>query len=119
MKHTIVHANALRAWQLIASGQPVCQAASLRTAEREKLAYFTNTLFGPPQQLIVRRDKLALLPRSASGEVDLPRLLSEERLRGAIVDGRSYGSFVDARLAQRPANPAIALYAATISAARS
>ena len=112
VKHTIVHANALRAWQLIASGQRVCQPASLRTAEREKLAYFTNTLFGPPQQLIVRRDKLALLPRSVGGEVDLPRLLADERLRGAIVDGRSYGGFIDAGLAQRPANSAVALYAA-------
>ena len=111
VRHTIVHADALRAWQLIASGEHVCQPSSVCTPERERLAYFTNSLLGPPQQLIVRRDKLAALPRNAAGEVDLARLLADERLRGGIVDGRSYGSFIDTLLAQRPANKAITLYA--------
>lgn len=113
VRHTIVQANARRAWQMLAQGEPACQASSVRTPEREKLAYFTNTLLGPPLQLIARRDKLDALPRNAAGEVDVERLLADPRLRGALVDGRSYGGPIDKLLARRPPNPALTLYAAS------
>ena len=103
VEHTIVQASPRRAWQQIAQGEHVCQPASVRTAEREKLAYFTDTLLGPPMQLIARRDKLPQLPRKASGDVDLERLLADRQLRGALIDGRSYGSYIDAILARQQA----------------
>ncbi|MDY0745113.1 hypothetical protein SNE35_11365 [Paucibacter sp. R3-3] len=99
VRYATVRANARRAWQMIALGEHVCQPASVRTPEREKIAYFTDTLIGPPQQLIVRRDRLAAVPRNAAGEADLARLLAEGRLRGLLVDGRSYGRGLDALLA--------------------
>jgi len=112
VRHQIVQANPRRAWQMLSNGEQVCQSSSVRTAEREKLAYFTNTLMGPPLQLIVRRDRLATLPRNAAGEVELARLLADERLRGALVDGRSYGGFIDGLLDRRPAGgKSLALYA--------
>ena len=112
VQHQIVPANAKRSWQMLAQGEPVCHASALRTPEREKLAYFSNTQLSPPLQLIARRDKLALLPRNAAGEVDLARLLADPRLRGALVDGRSYGLFIDQLLTGQGTPKAVDLYAA-------
>ena len=112
-RQVIITANARRAWQMVGNGEHACQISSLRTPEREKLAFFTDTLIGPPQQLIVRRDKAALLPCTAAGEVDLPRLLADERLRGSLVDGRSYGDLVDAQLEKLPSHAQIVRYTAS------
>jgi len=112
VKHEIVPANAKRSWQLLAQGEQVCHASSLRTPERERVAYFTNTQLGPPLQLVVRRDKLAALPRNAANEVDMGRLLADSRLRGAMVAGRSYGAFVDAMLTARSTTKTVVFYAA-------
>ncbi|MET0519546.1 MAG: TIGR02285 family protein [Burkholderiaceae bacterium] len=112
VRQTVVQANAKRSWQLLAKGEQVCHVSAVRTPEREQLAYFTNTQVGAPLQLIVRRERQAQLPRNAAGEVDLPRLLADARLRGALVDGRSYGPRLDRLLAQRPAGAALSLYAA-------
>jgi uncharacterized protein (TIGR02285 family) len=113
VQHQILPANAKRSWQLLAQGEPVCHASALRTPEREKLAYFSNTQLSPPLLLIVRRDKLAMLPLDAAGEVELARLLADTRLRGALVDGRSYGPFVEQLLGKQPAQKTVALYAAS------
>lgn len=112
-QHQILQANAKRSWQLLAQGEPMCHASALRTPEREKIAYFSNTQLSPPLQLVARRDKLALLPRNAAGEVDLARLLADPRLRGALVDGRSYGLFIDQLLGEQSARKAVDLYAAS------
>ena len=111
VQHEIVFANAKRSWQMIESGDEVCRANMVRTPEREKVAYFINTQLTPPPQLVVRRDRLAKLPRNAAGEVQLQRLFNDTSLRGALIDGRSYGPALDEVLAGRPANGAIALYA--------
>lgn len=111
VRHEVVLANAKRSWQMIENGDEVCRANLVRTPEREKSAYFTNTQLTPPPQLIVRRDRLARLPRNAAGEVQLPRLLADTRLRGALIDGRSYGPALDEMLAARPAGSAVAMYA--------
>ncbi|WP_143074005.1 TIGR02285 family protein [Roseateles sp. YR242] len=108
--HEIVVANAKRSWQMIESGQQVCRANMVRTPEREKVAYFINTQLTPPSQLVVRRDKLTRLPRTSSGEVLLPPLLADTSLRGALVDGRSYGTAVDEMIAKRPAGSSVTLY---------
>lgn len=110
VQHEIVFANAKRSWQMIESGDEVCRANMVRTPEREKVAYFINTQLTPPPQLVVRRDKLAKLPRNAAGEVPLPRLFADTGLRGALIDGRSYGPALDELIAARPANSAVALY---------
>ncbi|TDP64011.1 uncharacterized protein (TIGR02285 family) [Roseateles toxinivorans] len=109
-EHEVVIANVKRSWRMIEAGEPACHLVSLRTPEREQLAYFANTHLVPPAQLIVRRAKLAQVPRGPGGEVDLHRLLSEGRLRGALIEGRSYGATLDAQLARRPAR-SIDLYA--------
>ncbi|MBB3196803.1 TIGR02285 family protein [Roseateles terrae] len=110
VKHTVLVANAKRSWQMLEEGQQVCRANVVRTPDREKIAYFTNTQLTPPPQLVVRRDRLSRLPRTPQGEVLLPQLLADESMRGALVDGRSYGSAIDDMLAHRPSNPAVSLY---------
>lgn len=110
VEHEVVVANTKRSWQMIEEGRPVCRANVVRTPDREKIAYFTNTQLTPPSQLVVRRDKLTRLTRTASGEVLLPQLLADTSLRGALVDGRSYGTGVDEMIAKRPAGSHVALY---------
>lgn len=110
VQHEILIANAKRGWQMIEAGQQVCRANTVRTPEREKQAYFTDMQLTPPVQLIVRRDRLALLPRNAAGEVLLPRLLADPRLRGALVDGRSYGTAVDTQLSDLAQHKQVTLY---------
>jgi uncharacterized protein (TIGR02285 family) len=110
VEHEILIANAKRGWQMIEAGQQVCRANTVRTPEREKLAYFTNMQLTPPVQLIVRRDRVTLLPRNAAGEVVLPRLLADTRLRGALVDGRSYGTAVDEQLSDLARHKQVTLY---------
>ncbi len=111
LKQDILIANTKRSWQMIEDGQQVCRANVVRTPEREKAAYFLNTQLTPPPQLIVRRDLLARVPRVASGEVQLPALLADDQLRGALIDGRSYGPALDELLAKRPPNAAVSFYA--------
>lgn len=110
VQHEIVYANAKRSLQMLENGEEVCRANMVRTAEREKTVYFANSQLTPPPQLIVRRDRLARLPRNGAGEVQLPRLLADTKLRGALIDGRSYGPALDELLAARPSNPAVAIY---------
>jgi uncharacterized protein (TIGR02285 family) len=105
--HERVVANAKRSWMLIERGETVCHAGAVRSAAREQLAYFSNTRPMPPLQLIVRRADTAALPTDAAGQVDLPALLADTRLRGALVHGRSYGPALDAQLQQRPANAGV------------
>lgn len=101
-----VHANAKRSWQMIADGEKVCHASAVRNGARERLALFSNTFLMPPPQVVVRRDKAADLPLNAKGEIDLPALLADPRLRGMVVDGRSYGALIDGALQQAdPARP--------------
>lgn len=103
----IVHertvANAKRSWMLIERGEPVCHASAVRSAQREALAYFSNTWLMPPLQLIVRRDRTATLPVDAAGQVNLTTLLADTRLQGVVVNGRSYGPALDAQLEHGPA----------------
>ena len=113
VQHQILRANAKRSWQMLAQGEQACHASALRTPEREKLAYFSNTQMSPPLQLIARRDKLALLPRNAASEVDLARLLADPQLRGVLVDGRSYGLFIDKLLGGLPTRKTVDFYAAS------
>jgi len=101
-EHRYIYANAKRTWLMLEKGEPVCVAAALRTPERERFAHFTITNLVPPIQLIAQEETIARLPLNALGEVDLPRALASQALRGIVVERRSYGPAVDAMIAKRP-----------------
>ncbi|MCV2359398.1 TIGR02285 family protein [Paucibacter sp. TC2R-5] len=103
VQHQLLTANSKRSWQMIGNGEPACHTTAVHTAEREKLAYFSDILLVLPAQLIVNRAHLAALPLNTKGEVDLPQMLRQGNLQGALVEGRSYGAAVDAAVASRPA----------------
>lgn len=102
-EHRFIYANPKRTWLMVEKGEPACVLAALRTAEREALAHFVETNLVPPLQVVVRQPTLAQLPLNAHGEVDLQKLLADRRLRGIIVERRSYGQMVDRLIAARPA----------------
>ncbi|MRV75430.1 TIGR02285 family protein [Duganella sp. FT92W] len=101
-EHRFIYANAKRTWQMLEQGDKVCYAAALRTKEREQVAYFTNTNVIAPPSLIVRHAALAAVPRNAAGEVDFPALLASRKLRGLLVEKRSYGAMIDGLIARSP-----------------
>ncbi|MCV2355304.1 hypothetical protein LNV09_14210 [Paucibacter sp. B2R-40] len=111
VRHEYLSTNSIRSWHMIQHGEPACRSETVRTAAREKEAYFVDTQLTPHAELLVRRDKLALVPRNSADEVDLALLLKRAQLWGAIVRGRSYGDFVDGVLAQQPRGPYLADYA--------
>ncbi len=110
VQHQLLTANSKRSWQMIGNGEPACHTTALHTAEREKLAYFSDILLVLPAQLIVNRAHLAALPLNAKGEVELPQMLSQGSLHGALVEGRSYGAVVDAAVASRPAGGSLKFF---------
>lgn len=113
IRHEMLDANSVRSWQMIQRGEPACRPSTVRTRAREAEAYFADTMLAPPPELVLRRDKLHLLPRDAEGAADLRTLLAQKRLRGAFARGRSFGDLVDALLAaeQQKKNPMLADYA--------
>ncbi|MCV2356099.1 hypothetical protein LNV09_18305 [Paucibacter sp. B2R-40] len=110
IQHEYLSVNALRSWQMIERGEHACRPLTVRTAQRELQAYFADTHLAPPAELIVRRDKLALVPRNAAGEVDLGLLINKGALRGAYARGRSYGEAIDRLLASQGQNKQLVDY---------
>lgn len=98
IEHPQQLANAKRSWQFLAQGSEMCVANSVLTAERARVAYFTQTALMPPPQLVVRRDRLGDVPLNSAGQVVLARLFAQGKLRGALVEGRSFGPEIDAQL---------------------
>ncbi|MDR7335432.1 hypothetical protein [Roseateles asaccharophilus] len=98
VQHQRVVANAKRSWMLIEAGEQVCHASAVRLPERERLAHFSNTWLMPPLQLVVPLTRRAQLPVDGAGQVDLAALLADPQWRGLLVDGRSYGTQIDAQL---------------------
>lgn len=102
-EHRFIYANPKRTWLMVERGEQACVVAALRNAEREKVAWFVDTNLVPPLQLVVQQATLARLPLNAHGEADLQKVLADPKLRGIVVERRSYGAAVDQLLAERPA----------------
>ncbi|WP_164078318.1 TIGR02285 family protein [Alteromonas facilis] len=83
-----------RALHDIEVGKQVCHPSLFKTPEREKFAVFSKpTLFSPANRLIVKpADIVALeLPQV----IDLDEILQQHQLTLGLVQGRSYGPYID------------------------
>ena len=92
--------NIARAIKMLDVGEPACYTAAIPTPERERRYFSTLTTLNPPLQVVVRASMLGQLPRNEAGEVLIERLLVEHRLRGLVVDQRSYTPALDVLLAK-------------------
>lgn len=80
--------NVPRMQLLLEKGRPLCAAVTLRSAERDRLAFFVPLLALPPMQLVVRAKDQRRLPLE-NGQVAWQALLSSG-LKGAIRSQRVY-----------------------------
>lgn len=101
-QHELVMANIKRSLRMLQSAEPACMLGLLHTADRDALAWFADTHLTPPHQFVVRAAVLDKVPRNAAGEVRLERVWAERRLRGALVQGRSYGPELDELFRHQP-----------------
>lgn len=92
--------NVRRSELMLRQGVAACHAAMMWSPQRAEEFNFVETHRLPPLHLVVRRDRLARVPRNASGLVDLQALVERSGLRGGVVAGRSYGGFMDDWLAR-------------------
>lgn len=101
-QHELVMANIKRSLRMLQSGEPACMLGMLHTADRDAMAWFADTHLVPPHHLVVRVAMLDKVPRNAAGEARLDQIWQERRLRGALVQGRSYGPELDEVIRRQP-----------------
>lgn len=101
-QHELVMANIKRSLRMLQSGEPACMLGMLHTADRDSMAWFADTHLVPPHHLVVRAAILHKVPRNAAGEARLDQIWQERRLRGALVQGRSYGPELDEVIRHQP-----------------
>lgn len=101
-QHELVMANIKRSLRMLQSGEPACMLGMLHTADRDAMAWFADTHLVPPHHLVVRSSVLNQVPRNAAGEARLDQIWQERRLRGALVQGRSYGPELDEVIRHQP-----------------
>lgn len=101
-QHELVMANIKRSLRMLQSGEPACMLGMLHTADRDAMAWFADTHLVPPHHLVVRAALLDKVPRNAAGEARLDQIWQERRLRGALVQGRSYGPELDEVIRHQP-----------------
>lgn len=111
IRHQLLAANAIRSWQMVQRGEAACRPTTVHTAQRDREAYFIDTMLAPPAALVVRRARLDQVPRNPAGEADLTALVASNRLRGAFARGRSYGDAIDQLLARQQGNRMLVDYA--------
>ena len=99
MAHQFMVANTSRIWTSIDTGMDACYTSALHTPQRVKEAYLSDVFMLPPMQLVVRKDRLASVPRNANGEVEFAALLARQDIKGILVSGRAYGLALDAVIA--------------------
>jgi uncharacterized protein (TIGR02285 family) len=108
-QHHFKTANSKRIWSMLANGEQACSASALKTPERQKSMYFSRAHLLPPVQLVIRKDVLNALPRNAQGEVEMAKLIGNPKLRGVLIEGRSYGDEIDLQVRQRAADAKVRL----------
>lgn len=90
--------NVPRMQQHLEQGRRLCSAVILRSAERDRLAFFVPLLVVPPMQLVVRAEDRVRLPLN-NGQVAWQALL-DSGLHGAVHTQRVYPQAIRASMQQ-------------------
>ena len=114
VEHRYLVANNKRIVTMLEQGEPACFTTALHVPERERSAYIADMLLVPPQMLVTRRELLPRLPLNARGEVRFADLLADSSLHGSLLQARSYGSYLDRLIRERPRESGALLSAAAI-----
>lgn len=103
-----IHADTPRLIELWRMKKNACSGATLRTLERENLAYFTAFLYQIPHQFVLVTNRPELFHGRKGQKISLYEVLNNPKLHGVFAEGRSYGKEVDELLkkAQRR-NPSV------------
>ena len=89
--HHLQQMNISRALLELEKRDDVCIVGLQRSAERDKLGYFTALYISLPPQLVVRSSDEAKF-KDGQKKVALEQLLQRTDLRGAVLAGRYYGA---------------------------
>ena len=100
--HIVLNSSGARGWKEIAQNDGRCIPAAVKSPARQKVAAFSNTpaVTSWGVMLMTRQDRFPALAelRTASGEIDLARLIGRNDLHGVVNKGRSYGTLIDPML---------------------
>jgi len=92
--HRMLVMKNVRFEEMAREGQHVCKVYYFKTPEREKLLHYSvPSVVFLANQVVMRREKAALLGNPAS--ISLEKLMSDSRLKGTVIEGRSYGKVID------------------------
>ncbi|WII71564.1 TIGR02285 family protein [Bdellovibrio sp. 22V] len=89
-----VKSDSARIVDLWREGKNVCGGAMLKTAEREKLAYFTALAFSLPHRYVLVTSRPQMLDELGSF-TSLQDVLHNRKWKAVIVKDRSYGPLLD------------------------
>lgn len=101
--HTLQVANYQRMLQEIKDGSRVCCASLYKTAEREKFTAFSvPVVVVLPNGVTIRKDQQDLFKPyiTEAGEIELDRVLQDEKLLLGVAKGRKYSGGIDEILAE-------------------
>lgn len=101
--------NLSRYHQLLATGEQVCGTGIYKTAEREKIAYFSDPLLVGPQTFLVMK-KSTFQKLGLSEKVSLKDVLKNKEMLLGLATNRSYGAMLDEIIVDYKSHGAILSY---------
>jgi polar amino acid transport system substrate-binding protein len=92
--HRMLVMKNVRFEEMVREDQNVCKVYYFKTPEREKLLHFSSpSVVFLANHVVMRREKAALLDKPP--RVSLEKLMSDTRMKGTVIEGRSYGKVID------------------------
>lgn len=93
-RHRLQLVNLSRGLEQLKQPAITCLLPTIRTPERDQLGHYVGLFVAMPHQLLIRsRDQARLA--AGQNEVSLRALLQDTRLRGGLIQDRSYGPSLD------------------------
>ena len=80
------------------NGEHICMPGLIKTAERERFAYFVLTSLNTPLQIVTRKNLINKFKLNSNGEVSPMALFSDKNFTGIIDKSRSYTELIDSMI---------------------